>query len=144
MPYCLITVWPLLALDIINNLSISYYKIKKDSKSCESDFFLKIDKKEQSTIFGNWPVCCVKCPVQRDFWDIFSLAYYKGKQCSVVADEHIPFNIWILRYNISLQSFHKVFVISCSVKLFHLFLLDICFVLEGRQRILLLFLGPWM
>lgn len=58
--------------------------------------------------------------------------------------EHLPFNIWILRYNISLQSFHKVFVISCPVKLFDFFLLDISFVLEGRHRTLLLFPVPWM
>lgn len=48
--------------------------------------------------------------------------------------KNVPFNIWILRYNISLQSFHKVFVVTSSIKLFHFFLLDFCFVLEVKRN----------
>ena len=62
-----------------------------------------------------------------------------GNHANKQTDKHPPFNIWVLRYNISLQSFHKVFVISCPVKLFHFFLLDISFVLESTHKPLLLF-----
>lgn len=47
--------------------------------------------------------------------------------------ENVPLDVGILRYNVSLQSFHQVFVISRPVKLFHLFLLDLRFVLQGRH-----------
>lgn len=84
---------------------------------------------------------------------ILGLVYYKALKQEWIAkmrnsyitqkssaDKHAPFNIWILRYDISLQSFHQVFVISCPVKLFHFFLLDVCFVLEDRDKTVII---PW-
>ena len=52
---------------------------------------------------------------------------------------HIPLDIGILRYNITFQGLHKVFVISCSVKFLHLSLRDLSFVLQGEWNQVWLF-----
>lgn len=48
-------------------------------------------------------------------------------------DEHVPFHIGILGNDVSLQSFHEIFIVACPVVFLQFFLLGVSFALEGKQ-----------
>lgn len=48
-------------------------------------------------------------------------------------DKHVPFHVGILRNDVSLQSFHEIFIIARPVVFLQFFLLGVSFALEGKQ-----------
>lgn len=41
--------------------------------------------------------------------------YIMKKSKGLLMTQQIPFNIWILRYDVPLQSFHKILIVACPV-----------------------------